>query len=292
VTVSTAVVRDIPAEIAIDGEGRAVVIRVEDTGAGIAPQQLERIFEPFTQADSRYTREKTGAGLGLSISRRLARLMGGDVTVESTVGVGSVFTLWLPEAAAAASRRATTPSVDGDATSRIWERTAAVGESSSRQGLAAASSILIAGVGDIVRRWSERLRSDVLARRAGQLDDIELEDHAATFLTDVGLAMRTISIAGSDGADVMRDGNEILRVIAERHGAQRHRLGWTEEEIDAEFTALREEAQGLLERELARHGETIDRAAAEVRELLMQFLEQAARVSRRAYRVAAAAAQR
>ena len=165
-------------------------------------------------------------------------------------------------------------------------------DASSQQSLAVASGILIAGVGGIVRAWSERLRSGVLARRTGQLDDIQLEDHAATFLTDVGLAMRTISAAGSDGVDVMRDGNEILRVIAERHGAQRHRLGWTEEEIDAEFTVLREEVQRVLERELAGQGAAIDRAAGEARERLVQFLEQAARVSRRAYRVAAAAAQR
>jgi signal transduction histidine kinase len=70
--------------------------RVRDNGIGIAADQLERIFEPFTQADSGYTRRQGGTGLGLSISRSLAQLMRGTVSVDSTVGAGSCFTLVLP----------------------------------------------------------------------------------------------------------------------------------------------------------------------------------------------------
>lgn len=73
-----------------------VAIYVEDHGHGIAPDKLEQIFEPFVQLSSGLTRTAEGSGLGLSISRELARLMGGDVTVESTLGQGSVFTLTLP----------------------------------------------------------------------------------------------------------------------------------------------------------------------------------------------------
>ena len=79
-------------------EGTWVCLRVEDTGIGIPPDQRERIFEPFVQVDSGYTRRHGGAGLGLAISRRFARWMGGDLTVESTPGAGSSFTLWLPAA--------------------------------------------------------------------------------------------------------------------------------------------------------------------------------------------------
>jgi signal transduction histidine kinase/PAS domain-containing protein len=77
--------------------GREVVaIRVSDTGVGIAADQLGRVFEPFVQVDARLTRTQEGTGLGLAISRDLARGMGGDLTVVSTLGVGSTFTLTLP----------------------------------------------------------------------------------------------------------------------------------------------------------------------------------------------------
>ena len=73
-----------------------VAITVIDTGHGIPADQLERIFEPFVQVDARLVRTQEGIGLGLAISRDLARGMGGDLTVESTLNAGSTFTLLLP----------------------------------------------------------------------------------------------------------------------------------------------------------------------------------------------------
>jgi signal transduction histidine kinase len=83
-----------------DGGAAADVVRltVRDTGDGIAPEQLARMFEPFVQVDQRFTRPHQGVGLGLAISRDLARGMGGDLTVESMPGAGSTFTLTLPRA--------------------------------------------------------------------------------------------------------------------------------------------------------------------------------------------------
>jgi signal transduction histidine kinase len=76
-------------------EDSRAAIRVIDSGLGIAPEKLEWIFEPFVQVDRRYKREQEGIGLGLAISRELARAMGGDLTVESTADAGSTFTLHL-----------------------------------------------------------------------------------------------------------------------------------------------------------------------------------------------------
>jgi signal transduction histidine kinase len=75
-----------------------LAIIVEDTGCGIPSDRLAVIFEPFVQLDSRLTRQREGVGLGLAISRDLARGMGGDLTAESEVGVGSRFTLTLARA--------------------------------------------------------------------------------------------------------------------------------------------------------------------------------------------------
>ncbi|HEX7940693.1 MAG TPA: ATP-binding protein, partial [Gemmatimonadaceae bacterium] len=73
-----------------------VEIVVRDTGLGIAPEKLASIFEPFVQVDRRFKREQEGIGLGLAISRELARAMDGDLTVESREAEGSTFVLRLP----------------------------------------------------------------------------------------------------------------------------------------------------------------------------------------------------
>jgi signal transduction histidine kinase len=83
-------------EVACAAEGEQIAVRVLDTGIGIAPEHLDRIFEPFVQVRDGLTRTEQGTGLGLAISRSLAREMGGSLSVVSRPGRGSTFTLRLP----------------------------------------------------------------------------------------------------------------------------------------------------------------------------------------------------
>ena len=99
VTVSAGGVAQPPHGTSLPGKGPWVCIRVQDTGPGIPADNQQSLFQPFTQVGRRGNEREIGTGLGLAISRRLARGMGGEVTVDSTVGVGSTFVLWLPVAA-------------------------------------------------------------------------------------------------------------------------------------------------------------------------------------------------
>jgi signal transduction histidine kinase/CheY-like chemotaxis protein len=79
----------------LDGQD-SIVFTVRDTGIGMTPEQLARLFEAFSQADAATTRKYGGTGLGLALSRRLCRMMGGDVSAGSEAGRGSTFTIRLP----------------------------------------------------------------------------------------------------------------------------------------------------------------------------------------------------
>ncbi|MES1254293.1 MAG: ATP-binding protein, partial [Acidobacteriota bacterium] len=86
-----------------------LVVAVSDTGVGMTPEQMGRLFHEFVQADTSTTRQFGGTGLGLAISQRLCRMMGGLVTIESALGQGSTFTVRLPADARVISRRAPKP---------------------------------------------------------------------------------------------------------------------------------------------------------------------------------------
>ena len=83
-------------DVCVNAPSERVTFVVKDTGPGMTAADLERIFDPFTQIDQSLSRSKGGTGLGLPVSRRLARLLGGDLVVESVPGEGTTFTLWLP----------------------------------------------------------------------------------------------------------------------------------------------------------------------------------------------------
>jgi len=79
----------------IEGTDR-VVFSVSDTGIGMTRNQMERLFEPFSQADASTNHKYGGTGLGLAITKRFCKMMGGEINVESECGVGTTFTMWLP----------------------------------------------------------------------------------------------------------------------------------------------------------------------------------------------------
>lgn len=103
--------------VVADPQGRPLQIDVTDTGVGIPPDRLEAVFQAFTQAESTTERRFGGSGLGLTISRSLLRLMGADLTVTSTLGVGSTFSILFPASvarvAAEAIRRETPVRLEG-----------------------------------------------------------------------------------------------------------------------------------------------------------------------------------
>jgi GAF domain-containing protein/CheY-like chemotaxis protein len=102
-TVSLAVARE------VESTGDWLIFAVQDTGIGLTPEQIGRLFQEFSQADAATARRYGGTGLGLALSRRLCRMMGGDVTVASEPGRGSAFTIRLPAVVTAARPEAPAP---------------------------------------------------------------------------------------------------------------------------------------------------------------------------------------
>jgi PAS domain S-box-containing protein len=217
---------------------------VEDTGIGIAPEMLQRIFQPFVQADSGYTRSHSGTGLGLSISRRLANLMGGELTAASVQGEGSRFTLQLPAVPIAVDARA--GEMDGAFASgaatrpsdeRVDNRLARL---PTDPGLATIGRTLFANMDGLMRELIGALRAEQATfPNVERLSDLQLQDHVRSWLADVAQALIILDSSAGEPSDLIRDGTEIQRVICDRHGAQRFRLGWGERGIAREFALLR-----------------------------------------------------
>jgi PAS domain S-box-containing protein len=240
--------------------GPYACIEVEDTGIGIAPEHLARVFEPFTQVDDTHTRETGGTGLGLAISRRFARLMGGELSARSRAGQGSVFTLWLPGVSAA--RPAPRTEVD-------WP--SAAGEI---PGLAQAARTLEEHVDRVVDDWVDRVAADPGMPHAHGLERELVEDHTVSFVTEIARALITLDATGGEPV-MMRDGESIQRTIASLHGAQRARLGFVREELGREYTLLGE-VIGELIRDDARADE-VD--SGPVLSLVARLLERATRIA-------------
>lgn len=235
----------------LQGRRNYVFIRVIDTGDGIAEGKLARIFEPFVQADAGPTRSKEGSGLGLTISRRLARLMGGDLTVQSELGAGSTFTLWLPAEAQGGDADASSDGADA-ASGRIemeGETPNSDPDSSPEvrvEGLADIGTALLSRMDSTVSAIVARIRCDPALPMAAGLRNSQIADHLSTFLADVAGALIVIHESGGRHSRLLADGIEIQRLISERRGAHRLRLGWTEAALRREFMVIREELERVV----------------------------------------------
>jgi signal transduction histidine kinase len=222
-----------------------VSFRMTDTGAGIPEEKLHAIFDPFVQVESGHSRSREGSGLGLTISRRLARLMAGDLTVKSEVNKGSTFTLWLP----------------ADLSAKDIEPVQTIANESipfqrDVQGLGEVGRAVLDSLEGVVERIVDRIRSDPNLSMAAGLKFSQLADHLASLLADVGGALVVMEEASGSSSPTLADAVEIQRLISERHGVQRQRLGWTESGVRREFMIVREEIERVI-REASEFGDPL-----------------------------------
>jgi signal transduction histidine kinase len=259
--------------------GEWVCISVRDTGIGIAPEQLGAIFEPFTQADSTRTRTAGGTGLGLALSRRLARLMGGELSVDSRPGEGSTFMLLLPAAPAAPATETTDRATTDRASGAEPSETAATRTVWMGPTLAELGARLREQLEAIIAAFVSRLRADPAFGPSRALSRAQLEDHTLSML---GAIVQSLAIAQASGGlegELLRDGSAIQEHIAFQHGAQRFRLGWSESLIVREYAILADEvlgrAQGIVPH--------VEEAAARALGVLARLLDRAQEMTVRGF---------
>ncbi|MEX2572152.1 MAG: ATP-binding protein [Gemmatimonadota bacterium] len=241
------------------------VMRITDSGIGIAPEDLDNIFRPFSQVERGHTRTHGGSGLGLTISRQLAWIMGGDLTVQSELETGSTFSLWLP----------TRPGVGRPLEKVLLEHAGA----DRPQNLSVVGRVIQEQTPTLLRRFRERLRADPQVPMAADVSPADLDDHTASLLVDIAQSLIVLDISESPPARLLHDGSEIQRTVADLHGAQRAGLGWTPKALSREWRILRQVIETLLRHETAGPADN-DQAIA----LALRFLDYAEQASQRSLR--------
>ena len=161
-----------------------VSVVVRDTGIGISPEALPLVFTEFYQADDELTRRRGGSGLGLAIAQRLAQLMGGHITVDSELGVGSTFTIFLRPAAAGSELRP-------DDVAQHGERMAARAAPFTERKRPLVSVVAFGQDADALAELEDRVRGSVRFKWTTNVDEVPrlvARERASLAIVDVGSA--------------------------------------------------------------------------------------------------------
>jgi CheY-like chemotaxis protein len=217
-------------------QGRpAIQFEVRDNGIGMDGEQVERLFQPFSQADSSSRRKYGGTGLGLSVSRQFARMMGGDVTVASRLGEGSTFTLYLPRAGNEIARPAAAEAEPISGHVLVIDDDAEVRDLLTRLLGARGFTVTVASSGREGLRVATQLHPDLvsIATHMPDLDgwsvlhalkgSPDLQDVRVVLTAVFANKNRAWSVAANDYLTKPIDRQRLARVMA---SAQLRRVGW------------------------------------------------------------------
>jgi len=219
----------------LPGSGPWLVIRVMDTGIGIPRGRISSIFDPFVQVETGRTRTVEGSGLGLTISRRLARLMGGDLTVVSEPGLGSTFSLWLNQATSAQREAAAWRAESPDVAARL-------------AGFSDVAASLLRELPSLCNALVDRLRAEAIIPNTDSLRAAQLADHLVCYIADLATLLNALEEARGQPSKFVDASAELHDFIAEKHGRDRARLGCTVDIVRREWKIVREEVERVIRR--------------------------------------------
>jgi signal transduction histidine kinase len=260
-----------PFDTKLIGSGPWMFFRVSDTGRGIPREKLAAIFDPFVQVEKGHTRSKDGSGLGLTISRRLARLMSGDLVVASEAGRGAAFTLWLRDGRKSASQSARWHAASPEVAERL-------------HGLGDIGKVLVRDLESLINAFTTRLREEPIVDGANALRACQLSNHLIEYVAVIAATLIAVEEMQGDTSVEIADATRIHASIAECHGRQRSQLGWTTERLEREWAILREE----LERLVRLHSrDLLEPALAEATHIVERMITQGIEISSRALQRAA-----
>jgi GAF domain-containing protein/CheY-like chemotaxis protein len=214
----------------VEREGSAgtswVIFKVSDTGIGMSAEQLGRLFEEFMQADASTTRKYGGTGLGLALSRRLCRLMGGDIAVTSEPGQGSTFTVRLPADVTQVVERARAPTGESAGTVLVIDDEASVRDLMHRFLAREGYQVLTAASGEEGLRIAREQRPDAITLDVlmpgmdgwsvlnALMSDPELSDTPIVMLTVLDDKQKGYALGASDYLAKPIDRTRLLAVLS------------------------------------------------------------------------------